>query len=117
MPPEATAGIRETGKTGVFRPTRPIRPMAHSTGHHVRFAAMSDNIRQRRVIRRMPIEREKQIPCLRDRERGSAVGNMSRRAVVRLHFEVGRVHRVRPGKRCIISLRPYQALTPPGSLS
>src|SRR6266481_5097528 len=55
----------------------------------------------------MPIEREKHIPCLRHRERGSAVGNKPRRAVVGLHFEIRRVHRIRPSGRRIISLRPH----------
>jgi hypothetical protein len=48
----------KAGNAGIFRPARPIRPVTHAARHYVRLAAMSDDIRQRRVVRRMPIEGE-----------------------------------------------------------
>ena len=49
---------RKAGNTGIFRPARSIRSVAYAARHYVRLAAMSDDIRQRRVVRRMPIECE-----------------------------------------------------------
>jgi hypothetical protein len=41
---------RKAGNAGIFRPSRPIRSMAHAARHHVWLAPMSDDIGQRRVV-------------------------------------------------------------------
>jgi hypothetical protein len=89
--------------------------------------------RSRGCLRLMPAQPPKRssakikIPCLRHRERGGAVGNMPRRAVVRLHLEIRggsprtprspRCPRLAPALSAARRTETRQAPTQPGSLS
>jgi hypothetical protein len=57
----------------MFRPARAVGAVTDTAREHIRLSATCDDVRHRRMIARMPVGCEEQIPHLRERERRVAI--------------------------------------------